>query len=316
MLFRARSSFPDPPIAGRRSRNDSGLSILALAVLLAVIAGGVIALVALLGGGRRTVADRSAAAFDEAARKGVPLGEESHGGHGAGGGLAEMEMEMPAGGKTAMPEHAGMGMPGQGEPETSGHGGHTTAGSTAGGSSPHAGMRHGTVDSGSTAATSPHAGMQHGTPAPRPGGSQAPASGAAGHAGHGATQQPPAGTTGSPQPAPLAKSAVASPGQPAATLEPDSLDLPALTSQIDAKRAAEIAAQPGHGMAHGTGSYRQIDAGRESVPQAPPAMPAHPGMDHGPQPDAAPKPATARPRPAVTPAPTPGGHVHPGGGPR
>jgi hypothetical protein len=203
-------------------------------------------------------------------------------------------MELPSPGETATPAHAGMEMPGRGDSEAPGHSGHAMAGSM-------------------TSGSSPHAGMQHGTPAPRPGGSQAPASGAAGHAGHGVTQQPPAGTTGSPPPAPLAKSAVAGPGQPAATLEPDSLDAPTLTSQIDAKRAAETAAQGGHGMAHGTGSYRQLDAGRES---APPAMPDHPGMDHGPLPGAAPKPATTRPRPATTPAPTPGGHVHPGGGPR
>jgi hypothetical protein len=315
MIFR-RSSFPGLPVTARQSRNDSGWSAVVVAVLLAVVAGVVIALVALLGGGKETVASRSAAAFEEAKRKGLPVGEAAHGGHAApasGGGHAGMAM--PGSSETAMPEHAGMEMPGRSESETTGHGGHAMTGSTASGSSPHAGTHHGTAVPGSTAAASPHAGMQHGTPAPRRGGSQTPASGAASHAGHGGTEQPPAGTTGIPPPEPLAKSAVSRPGQPAATLEPDLLDTPAVTSQIDAKRGAEMAAQAGHGMAHGTGTYRQLDAGRESAPQAQPAMPDHQGMDHGPVPGATPKPATG-PRPAVTPAPTPRGRVHPGGGPR
>ena len=56
------------------------------------------------------------------------------------------------------------------------------------------------------------------------------------------------------------------PGQPAKTLQPDSLDAPAATSVIDAQRAAEM----GQGMAgghgghggHGVGRYRHVDAGR------------------------------------------------------
>lgn len=317
MLFRGRNSFL--PAAVRHSRTDSGWSMVALAILLAVVAGVVIALVALLGGGRRTVASRSAAAFDEAQRKGIPVGEAAHGGHGAassGGGHAGMEM--PGQGTAGVAGHAGMDMPGQGDSETEGHVGHAMAGSTTSGSSPHAGMEHGAAAPGSTAAPSSHAGMQHGTPAPRPGASQPPTGGAAGHAGHGGTGQA-AADRGGALAEPFARTAVADPGQPAATLEPDSLDAPAATSEMDAKRSAEMAAQMGsggHGMTHGIGSYSQLDAGRESAESAQPTMPDHQGMDHGSMPPSTPKPATTKPRPAVTPAPTPRGHVHPGGGHR
>ncbi|MDQ5870690.1 MAG: hypothetical protein M3547_00590 [Acidobacteriota bacterium] len=275
-----------------------------VAILLAVVASVVIALVALLGGGKRTVASRSAAAFEEAQRKGIPVGEAAHGGHRAA---------LPGGG------HAEMEMPGQGESGTPGHGGHAIAGSTTSGSSPHAGMQHGTAAPGSTATASPHAGMQHGTPAPRRGASQSTTEGAAGRAGHGGAEQTPADRPGSAPPEPLAKAAVARPGQPAATLEPDPLDAPAATSQIDAKRSAEIAAQMGsggHGMQHGTGSYSQLDAGRESVQKTQPRMPDRGGMDHGSMPPSTPTPSpdTKKPRPPATAVPTPSGHVHPSGG--
>jgi len=257
MLFRARNSFPVLPAAVRQSRTDSGWSMVALAILLAVVAGVVIALVALLGGGRGSVASRSAAAFDEAQRKGIPVGEAAHGGHGApspGG------MEMPAQGKTGMAGHAGMEMPAQGKTGMAGH-----------------------------------AGMEM------------PGQGKTGMAGH--------AMPGGAPPEPLAKAAVAGPGQPAATLEPDPLDAPAATSEMDAKRSTELAASMGSGgMTHDMGSYRQLDAGRESVQKAQPAMPDHQGMGHGSMPPSTPTPATMKPRPVVTPAPTPRGHVHPSGG--
>lgn len=317
MLFRARNSFPLLPVAVQRSRTDSGWSAVIVAILLAVAAGVVIALVALLDGGKETVASRSATAFEEAQRKGIPVGEAAHGGHGATSPAdGHAGMETPAQGKAGMAGHAGMEMPGQRESETPAHGGHAMPGSATSGSSPHAGMLHGTAAPGSTAAPSSHAGMQHSTPAPRPGASQPTTGGAADHAGHAGMQPAPAGTAGGAPPEPFAKAAVAGPGQPAATLEQDPLDAPAATSQMDAKRSAEIAAQlgsGGHGMQHGTSSYRQLDAGRESVR---PGMPDHQGMDHGSMPPPTPTPATTKPRPAATPIPTPGGHVHPGGGAR
>jgi hypothetical protein len=255
----------------------------ALAILLAVVAGVVIALVALLGGGRRTVASRSAAAFEEAQRKGLPVAGAEHGGHGAvspGGGPGDHTaaekpaaaaghagMEMPPHGKTAMPGHAGMEMPARGK-----------------------------------AAMPGHAGMEMS------------AEGKTAMPGHAGMQMP----SGSP-PEPPPKAAVAGPGQPAATLEPDPLDAPAATSQRDAKRSAEMAAQMGSGgMTHDMGSYSQLDAGRESVEKAQPAMPDYQGMGHGSMPPSTPTltPDTKKPRPAPTPVPTPSGHVHPGGGQR
>jgi hypothetical protein len=326
MLFRVRTCSLAVPIAARRPRVDSGWSLLALAILLAVLAGGVIALVALLGGGKSTVASRSAAAFEEAQRKGIPVGEAAHGGHGAASPSDESGGHADPGKPSA--EHGGHGSTATpGTAEAPGHDGHATAGSIADG--PHAGMQHGAAASGSASQTPSHTDMQHGTPsrastarspshAGMPHGSSAQRPGASqpSTAGHGAHGGPP--PAGAPPP-PLARSAVAVPGQPAATLEPDSLDAPAATSQIDAKRSSEMAAQMGsggHGMQHGTGSYSQLDAGRESVQPSPPAMPDHPGMDHGSMPPATPTPATTQPRPAVTPAPTPRGHVHPGGGHR
>ena len=318
MIFPARSSFPGPPIAVRQSRKDSGGSAVVVAILLAVTAGVVIALVALLGGGKETVASRSAAAFEEAQRKGIPVGEAAHG-HGAvapgaahGG---DSEPEKPEAGHAAhgeveMPDHGG---------EMPAHGGHAMTGTTAGGVSPHAGMPHGTSAPGSGAAPSSHAGMQHGSPAPRPGASR-PTTGPAGHAGHGGIPPAPAEATASAPTEPLAKSAVARPGQPAATLRSDPLDSPAATSEMDAKRAAEMAASMGSGGhgTHGTGSYVQIDAGRESVGKAEPTSPGHEGMGHGSMPPPAPTatPDSRKPRPRRTPVPTPSGHAHPGGGDR
>jgi hypothetical protein len=238
--------------------------MVALAILLAVVAGVVIALVALLGGGRESVASRSAAAFDEAQRKGIPVGEAAHGGHGAASPGGEPSDHTAAEKPAAAAGHAGMEMQGQGKTGMAGH-----------------------------------AGMEM------------PAQGKTGMAGH--------GVAGSAPPEPLAKAAVARPGQPAATLEPDPLDAPAATSQRDAKRSAEMAAQMGSGgMTHDMGSYSQLDAGRESVEKAQPAMPDYQGMGHGSMPPSTPTltPDTKKPRPAPTPVPTPSGHVHPGGGQR
>lgn len=300
MFFRARKPL----------RFDPGLSTVGLAILVAGFAVAVIALIALLGGGSETVASRSAAAFEEAQRKGIPVGQGAHG-HGAvsPGGAASHH---PA--DTSDADHAGHGgaePPHRAETGTPSHAGHATTGAAAGGGSPHAGTHHGTSAPVSGAAASPHSGMHHGTVAGAPA-----AGGAAGHVGHGGPPQAPVSTTASAPPEPLPKAAVAGPGQPAATLEPDPVDAPAETSVLDAKRSAELAREMGsggHGMMHGTGSYRQLDAGRESAPTGQPTAAPH---QHGTSPGSMPAPDTKKPRPAVTPVPTPGAHVHPGGGHR
>jgi hypothetical protein len=281
MFFRARNSFPVLPPAVGQSRTDSGWSMVALAILLAVVAGVVIALVALLGGGRESVASRSAAAFDEAQRKGIPVGEAAHAGHGAASPGGEPGDHTAAEKPAAAAGHAGMEMQGQGKAGMAGHAGMEMPGQGKTGMAGHAGM-------------------------------EMPAQGKTGMAEH--------GVAGSAPPAPLVeKAATAGPGQPAATLEPDPLDAPTETSEMDAKRSTELArgmGAGGHGMMHGTGSYRQLDAGRESVQKAETGMPDHQGMGHGSMPPSTPTPAPMKPRPAVTPPPTPGGHVHPGGGHR
>ena len=294
MLFQRRC-LRIPRSAALRSRTDSGWSTAALAILIVLIAGTVIAAIAVLGGGRQTVASRSAAAFDEARRKGIPIaeGDNEHGAISPGGEAGGHAAEHRPSAEKAEEEHTE-----HGEAEMPTHDDHQMTQSGAG-------------------ARSPHTGMQHGTPAPSPGASQLPTE--SDHAGHGA--MPPASPgmgSGAPRASLAEKSSVARPGQPAATLEPDLLDAPAATSELDAKRSAELATEVGsggHGMMHGTGSYRQLDAGRDSAqPGQPTAAPHHHGTSPGSTPRPVPSPDTKRPRPAATPIPTPGGHVHPDGG--
>ena len=130
---------------------------------------------------------------------------------------------------------------------------------------PHAAHRPG-------AAADPHAGHRPAAVAGPHAAHQAPPA-ADPHAGHGAATSAapvhdPAAMGHAPAPPrpavpPPPATAVATPGQPAATLDADALDAPAPTSVKDARRAAE-AAVSGHAMSHGT--YRQVDAGREDVP--------------------------------------------------
>lgn len=220
----------------------------------AAMAGGLVALAVLMGcGGDQSVASKSAAAFQEAQKKGETFEGSGHShGHGA---------VAPGG---ANPEE---GSPGHdhGEPEAAPD--HATM--------DHAAMDHSTMGHGGEPQGAGHA-SQHGGSAAQPGGGnaghdmspQAPAaegqSSGGGHEGHS-----PASGMMPDQPAPAAD--VPSPGQPAKTLSPDPLDAPAATSVADAQRSAEMAEEMsgggghgGHG-GHGTGTYRQTDAGREPV---------------------------------------------------
>ncbi len=302
MLFKKRNAFSALVAAKtkprvRRSPADSGWSRVAVAVLLAVFAGALIVVLAIVNGGRQTVASRSAAAFREAQRKGIPVAEAAHG-HGA------LSPGTPA-------EH-GAEYRRSAEKGEAGHGGHAETGMVA--HDDHA------MTQPETEGGSPHAGMQHGTGAAAGSGKppRSTTEGAAGHAAHEGMPQAPAGMPEAALLAPLAsKSAVARPGQPAATLELDRLDAPAETSRLDAQRSAELAAgtgSGGHGMQHGATTYRQLDAGRETGPtEQQTSPPRDHGMSHGSTSAPAPTPETKKPRPAATPAPTPGGHVHPSG---
>jgi hypothetical protein len=246
--------------------------------------------VASIAGCRRdpSTASRSAAAYDEAQRQGVPLAE--------GGGHDHQASKPPAAGSAA------------GVADASAHAGHDMAVPTRahheGGESPRDQRRAGEMD---------HAAMGHEQAAPVEG----QAGGHAGHAGMEATTRPPgapptsvshegheasAGASGglldhaamghasvpAPAPSPEAASATATPGEPAATLRPDSLDGPAPTSVQEAARSGAMAAA-GHAMSHGT--YRQVDAGRDGVRPAPPGAP-DPHAGHGlpaPRPSPSPK---------------------------
>lgn len=226
----------------------------------AALAGGLVALVVLLGCGReQSVAGKSAAAFEEALKRGETFGGDghAHGGHEAA----------PSGGEPAEE------VPQQSAEEEEHHAGHGAA------EDPHAGH-------GATGVESPvdHSGMGHGTGAR-----------GAGHAGHGSpVAQPPASHAGHPPSSASAgeapsRTVAALPEQPAGILRPDQIDAPAPTSVLDAQRSAEMnqamsGGAAGHGSGHGghgTGTYRHVDAGRGagSEPQASGAGSQH--HDHG-----------------------------------
>lgn len=261
----------------------------------AAMAGGLIAIVALLGcGGEQSVASKSAAAFEEAQKKGETFGGEghAHGGHGAGapgGEHAGMAPHDAAAGEEAAPEHhhGPAGSPAGDMPQPAEHGGgaHAEAGhGSAGerGSADHSAMGHG--QSATSGSAAQHAG--HGKASP-----QAPAAGSQpsgpGHAGH-ATMAPQAPAPGaghaghSPSAGGMPLDASApSPGQPARTLSPGPLDAPAATSVLDAQRSAEMAGgmegmegMGGHG-GHGGGTYRHVDAGRGPAAPAPSGHEGH-----------------------------------------
>lgn len=226
-------------------------------------------------GGKETIASKSAAAFREAHKQGKPLGPAEHG-HGA---LTPSDssdaVDHAALGHTdtAPADHAAMG--------------HGTAPQM-----DHASMSHAAPTAG-TMRGMDHSRMGHATPA-----TQTPGSPHAGHVMPPQTGQPQTGQTQTgvhaghavpPQTAqaqtgahaghampdqqgvpttPRSRVAQAEPGQPSATLAPDSVDAPAATSLMDSARSAEMAremASGGHAM-HGSSNYRQVDAGRAGGP--------------------------------------------------
>jgi hypothetical protein len=301
----------------------------------AVLAGGVLALVALVGCER----EPSVPSKNEGAEPSHGHGAHDHGAAAQGGGHSGEQATPGAAG------HAHHPAPTPGHDHDHGSRGASPDHSTMGhGSEAHAGAqapRHaGSVAQGGGHGHGGHAGMDHGPghAAPRgitPG--QARTGGTAGqdehpghdeHAGHAVTspETPRAGATapagdhagyspvqGTMAPATAAAAPVAvAPGQPAATLRPGPLDAPAATSVRDAQRSAEIAEEMtggrhgGHG-GHGTGTYTHVDVGRgpgayEGAEDQTPGAEVEPHHhDHG--------AATAPSGQAGEPA----GHEHPGG---
>jgi hypothetical protein len=228
----------------------------------AACAGGLVALlvalIALAGCGKEpSMASKSAAAFREAQKRGETIGGSAHG-HGAltPGGGHEMPGTTPESGSAA--GHSGMAMEGMdhsGKAKGADHSG-MAMGGTDHSKMDHSKMAHGGMDHSKAQGGMDHSkmeGMDH--------------SGMAMGVDH---SEP--------------VSVAASSGQPAATLNPDALDAPAATSVADAQRSAAMAEEMkdmgGHG-GHGSGTYRQIDAGRGpgayegSEKQTPGAEPHH-----------------------------------------
>lgn len=289
-------------------------------------------------GGDQTTASKSAAAFDEAQRKGAaPSGGEAHGQHGAAedtkaGSAARHDAPAPHTGHDtqggpqaprkasdmAGMDHANMpGMagahasrPGTGSARAQPHAGHANAPTAGTDHSNMPGMAgaHG-VRPGSTAA---------GATRQPPGAQGTGASAGMDHANmpgmdHSRMAQAPGGAA---PPVPERPAAAASPEQLVATLRPDPLDVPEPTSLREAARAAEIAQQMaggGHGMSHGT--YRQIDAGREEVRPKPSGHEGH-QMTPAPPPPSSADPHAGHSAPATTApaqaAPAPSADPHAG----
>lgn len=276
---------------------------------------------------RQTVASKSAAAYDEARRKGTPVGEGN--GHGPAPGSAASP---PTGGP-----HAAHEMPAAGSQAGDAHGAHAGARSGDHGSAatPHTAMSGSRRSHDTAQMKDEQTGHSRGADAEPGHGahSAGPAERSAGMdhskmdhsqrtgADHSGMTQHGGGMT-LPPPKPEPPSATAAPGEPGATLRPDSSDAPAATAVTDAARSAARAAEMAsgaHPMQHGT--YVQTDAGRDNVTPPQSSGPAH-GAHQAPRPP--PGPTTpdphrthdpqAGPRPSPSPAGVPrapspaGGH--------
>jgi hypothetical protein len=248
-------------------------SIRTLACGVALLA----AIVMIACGGKQTMASKSAAAYDEAKKKGIPIASGEHGGHSAEAGAATTATD-----HTAMPGMDQGAMPGM-KPSSSGSSAHDMAGmdhSTMAGMdhSKMPGMKHDSSPAGvhdmagmdhSTMAGMDHSkmsGMQHGSAA----------EGAHDMAGmeHFAMPGMAHGSMmgmqhGSQTAAPVViasptSSATIAQTQPAATLRADEFDAPAPTA---IEEAAKGATETSHSMERAT-----------------PKSPAPPQLDHKPQP--------------------------------
>jgi hypothetical protein len=213
---------------------------------------------------RPTMASRSAAAYDEAVAKGLPVGS-GHGGHDATSDKGHGDMEMPgATGAGEASPMAGMMNPSEAAGAGSRKGpvdhaqmGHSMPAGAAGSA------RGGMMD---------HSQMDHSAPA-------APAGHAMAGMSHGATAQ---GTTAGHDHAALASSLPLETPQssaeiarlaPAETLQQDELDRPAALSLAEAQKAGGKADHTGHG-AHG------------AVEEAPPQPPSQEHQHEPPPPEA------------------------------
>lgn len=226
-----------------------------------MLACGVALLAALACGSKQTMASKSAAAFDEATKKGIAVGAGEHGGHAA---------EPPAAAATetdhaAMPGHGAMAgmshaqMPAADHAHTSGMDHAATPGTD---HSRMPGMQHGASNTGAhdmgamDHSTTP--GIQHGAAAPSMPGMD-----------HSAM---PGMQHGSATPAPIVitpptSNAAIAQMQPAATLQPDDFDAPAPTA---VQEAAKAAAGMTHAMEGAAPSQHEHPPAPAPTPPPPP----------------------------------------------
>lgn len=216
-------------------------------------------LAALVGcGGEPSVASKSAAAFQQAQKEGKTFEGAGHE-HGHGG-------------------HGGHEMPEAAPAETGGHQ-HQHGEAPAADHSDHSAMGHGGAQQheGHAPAQQPHEGHGHAGHSRQPAaqgheeheGHTPAAEEQQGHEGHTPAAEEHQGHehAGHSAPAPLPEL----PAEPESILQQDTLDAPAESSVLDARRSEEMSqAMGGHG--HGTGSYRHADAGRGPE--------AHEGSEH------------------------------------
>lgn len=202
------------------------------------------AIVMIACGGKQTMASKSAAAYDEAKKKGIPIASGEHGGHSNESGAATDHAAMPG------MDHGAM--PGMGHAQMSGMDHSSMAGMD---HSTMSGMKHGTAASGAhDMAAMDHStmtGMDHSKMA------------AMQHGGSMAGM--PGMQHGSPTAAPLviappASNAAIAQTQPAATLRTDEFDAPAPS-------AIEEAAKGAAGMSHSM---------ENATPKPPPPAPPKP----------------------------------------
>ena len=180
-------------------------------------------------GGKQTMASKSAAAYDEARKKGIPVSAGEHGGHTAESPPAESAANsfaqgtMPGMDHNAMPGMDHSQMRGMNHAQMPGmqHGGASSAGHDM------AGMKHGSM-AGMDHSTMP--GMQHGTST----GATHDMAGMTHGSMPGMQHAPPAAPI---EPAPPRTNAAIAQTQPATTLRTDAFDAPAPSAVNEAAKA-------------------------------------------------------------------------------
>ena len=221
-------------------------------------------------GGKQTVASKSAAAYEDARAKGLPVEGGGHGGHGASSGGVMPGMDHA----TTNADSAGTD---RSDKEKGGMAGMDHSQMQHGAT---AGMDHSRMQHGAMAGVD-HSKMQHGATAGMDHSQMQ--HGAMAGMDHSKMQEGVPMSDTATAAIVAEKSAQPESGEPAAHLSPDSVDAPAATAVEDARRSAQMneAMSSGDGMmmmSHGM--YVQRDAGRST---AAPQQPVHHDHQERPQ---------------------------------